>query len=118
MRVPHTEKLSPTIHVTFNPAHPYDIRPLPNGAEEIVFATFPAQFQLTVSYLYFHPIDYRQINLPIYSDEGKARVITVLPQQQLPRWITATGLVLITIGFFTVIYLLFLLGRWGWSFWA
>jgi hypothetical protein len=88
------------------------VEKLENNTEEIFFATLPAKFQVTVSYLYFPPIVVGQINAPIYSDEGPARGISVLPQQQWPWWWLAILWLLIAVGLVTVCYGLWMLARW------
>ena len=60
--------------------------------------------QVTVSYLYFPPLLYHQINLPITSNEGMARVINMLPTPQLPRWRLAVWWVLAFVGVITSLY--------------
>jgi hypothetical protein len=81
------------------------------GRKKILFAALPAQFQVTISYLYFPPIVFGQINAPIYCDEGSARQINVLPQPQRPRWVLAILWGLIVIGVIAVVYALFELVR-------
>jgi hypothetical protein len=112
VRVPHRGPLgAANIHVSIEPHLAHTIQLLPNGTDEILFPALPAQFQITISYLYFPPIVFSQINAPIYSDEGLARVINVLPQQQLPRWMLVAFWALFLIGAVAIPYALFELVR-------
>jgi hypothetical protein len=112
VHVPHRGMLNAAnIHVSIEPHLAHTIQVLPNGTEEILFPALPAQFQVTVSYLYFPPLVFSQINAPIYSDEGPARVINVLPQPQWPRWLLAVFWCLVFIGAVAVVYALFELVR-------
>jgi hypothetical protein len=101
------------IHVSIDPPLAHTVQTLSNNTDEILFPTLPAKFQVTVSYLYFPPIVFNQINAQIYSDEGPARVINVLPQEQWPRWVLAVLWTLILVGVIGVCYVLFIaLERW------
>jgi hypothetical protein len=115
VHVPHNGLLSANnIHVSIDPPSvPHKIQTLPNNTEEILFPTLPPKFQVTVSYLYFPPLLASQINSLIYSDEGQARIITVLPQVQPPRWFMAILWLLLAIGVVTVCYGLWALARWA-----
>jgi hypothetical protein len=112
VHVPHRGMLNAAnIHISIDPDLAHKVQTLPNGTEEILFAALPAQFQVTISYLYFPPIVFGQINAPIYCDEGSARQINVLPQPQRPRWVLAILWGLIVIGVIAVVYALFELVR-------
>jgi hypothetical protein len=112
VHVPHRGMLNAAnIHISIDPDLAHKVQTLPNGTEEILFAALPAQFQVTISYLYFPPIVFGQINAPIYCDEGSARQINVLPQPQRPRWVLAMLWGLIVIGVIAVVYALFELVR-------
>jgi hypothetical protein len=108
VHVPHRGMLNAAnIHISIDPHLAHKVQGLPNGTEEILFPVLPPQFQVTVSYLYFPPLVFSQINAPIYSDEGPARVINVLPQAQWPRWLLAVLWGLVFIGAVAVVYALF-----------
>ncbi|MFQ5956046.1 MAG: hypothetical protein ACE5JZ_13355, partial [Kiloniellales bacterium] len=62
------------------------VEDLPGGGKEIVIPTLVPNEQVTISYLYFPPVTWNQINDQIKSDEGLAKVLQVLPTQQYPRW--------------------------------
>lgn len=94
------------------PAVQYQVVDLPNGGKELVFPVIVPQKQITVSYLYFPPIVWDQINTHLESDEGPMKVITVLPTAQLPKLQLNTVRVLIFLGLVTAVYLIYLIGRW------
>jgi hypothetical protein len=76
------------------------------GGSEIVFPTLVPEEQVTITYLYFPPIIWNQINSYVRSDEGLAQFINVLPTPQLSRWLQRTLWVLLFVGTVTTIYLL------------
>jgi hypothetical protein len=109
VHVPHRMLLNANnIHVSTYPAIHYEIKPLKNNTEEIFFPTMPAKFQVTIFYLYFPPILFNQIHAPIYFDQGTAREIRVMPQQQFPRWVLFMLWGLVIIGAGTI-------GAWLWE---
>jgi hypothetical protein len=77
---------------------------LPGGGEEVVFPILASGQQITITYLYFPPVTYQQVNLPIYSDEGTARVLNVLPTPQPPKWALRLAFALLIVGAITTIY--------------
>lgn len=87
----------------------YQVLNLPNGGREILFPAVVPQKQITISYLYFPPVTWNQINTHVESDEGPVKVITVLPQPQYPRWFINTLRLLVYIGAVTTLYLIYLL---------
>jgi hypothetical protein len=54
--------------------------------DEIVFPLLGPGEQVTVTYLYFPPRTYHDINNGIRSDEGPARAVPMQLQQQFPKW--------------------------------
>lgn len=113
VRIPHTGPLAAAnIHVSVLPQALYDVRPLPTGGEELHFAVVAPGQTLTISYLYYPPIVWNQINQAVMSDEGPARVLRVLPTPQFPRWALALLWGLIGIGALTCVYFLFQFGNW------
>lgn len=72
---------------------------------EIVLPNMVPGEQVTVSYVYFPPLTYNQVNTYVKSDEGAARRIEVIPQVRYSKWITMPMLVFMLIGVITVIYL-------------
>jgi len=92
----------------------YQVNPLSAGGFEIVFPTLVPNEQITVTYLYYPPVTWNQINTYTKSDQGMARVITVLPTPALPVWVQRIGTLVLFIGTVATLYLLYLLGRWVW----
>ena len=105
VRLPHRLALAPPLNFSILPQTAFTRTPLTGGGEEIMFPVLVPGQQVTVSYLYFPPLTYLQINAPISSDEGMARVLNVLPTPQLPRWRRAIWWVLAFVGAVTLLYL-------------
>jgi hypothetical protein len=112
VRLPHNFALKPPLNFSVHPPTAFTRTPLAGGGEEITFPVLVPGQQVTVSYLYFPPLLVGQINMPISSDEGMARVLNVLPTPQLPRWRLVIVWVLMFIGVVALIYLLVELGLW------
>ncbi len=85
---------------------------LPGGGQEILIPTLVPGEQVTVAYLYFPPLIFTQINSYTKSDDGFAKIITVLPTPQWPRWAQLLVWVLLVIGVGAIAYVLvYLIGR-------
>lgn len=80
---------------------------LPDGGSDIVIPTLVPGEQITVSYLYYPPTTWRDINTSVKSDEGFAKVLNVLPMVQFPKWFNAIMAALILVGLSTLLYLIF-----------
>jgi len=88
------------------PAVQHRVEALPNGGgREIVIPTLVPGQQIIVSYLYFPPLTFQQINAGIHSDEGFARAIPVLLQRVYPIWFNRTLVALVLIGIGSVVYI-------------
>lgn len=87
----------------------YEVTSLPNGGKEIIFPILVPNEQITISYLYFAPTTYSEINTYVKSDEGLARVIDVIPTPSMATWLKNLLYVLLFIGLSTVIYLCIIL---------
>ena len=98
----------PDFHI--NPSVQHRVDNLQSGGKEIVFPMLVPLEQVTVSYLYFTAMVPSQIHTHIKSDEGFAKVITVLPTPQLPRWVKAIIYTVLFIGATAIIYFLLVLG--------
>jgi hypothetical protein len=84
VRVPHRGSFTTAnIHVYVDPGINYSTQTLPGGEEEILFPLLVSKQQVTISYLYFPPITFHSINLPIRSDEGFA-LAALCPACRLP----------------------------------
>lgn len=92
------------INVTVYPPVQYTIDRNPEGAGEIVFPTLVPKEQVTVSYLYFPPLLWNQINVNTKSDEGFAKIINVIPIPQPNRIVIGCLWVLIFVGASFLIY--------------
>lgn len=89
------------------PAVVHSIETLPDGSKDIVISTLVPGEQITVSYLYFHPVTVDQINAGIKSDQGFSQQISVLLQRQFPRWVNfIVGTLMIT-GLVSILYALY-----------
>ncbi len=92
----------PDFHVL--PDIEYEINDLPGGGREIAFPTLVPNEEVSISYLYFPPVAWNQINGPIKSDEGLAKVLEVLPTQQYPMWFNRLAAGLMLVGLIAVGY--------------
>ena len=114
VRVPHRGALAvANIHVSVDPGVNHQVNTLPGGQEELLFPVLAPKQQVTVSYLYFPPITWSVINLPISSDEGMAKQVTILPTVQLPRWLIVILWTLIAFGIAALAYIFLELYRWA-----
>src|SRR5262245_40701157 len=68
VRVPHRLALAPPLNFSVAPPTDFKRTPLTGGGEEMMFLVLVPGQQVTVSYLYFPPLTWLQINLPISSD--------------------------------------------------
>jgi hypothetical protein len=86
VRVPHQRSLAQAnIHISVQRGVNHTICTAPGGEEEILFPVLGPKQQVTVGYLYFPPVLFAHVNLPISSDEGQAKELRVLPTPQWPR---------------------------------
>ncbi len=65
----------------------HTVQALKGGGKEIIIPRLVPNKQVRVSYLYFPPILYNQINDSVESDEGMADLIQVMPVKQYPAWL-------------------------------
>jgi hypothetical protein len=99
-------------NVTLYPDKDHHIVSLPGGTQELLMPELLPGEEVTIAYLYYPPLMWNQVNTYVKSDEGFAKVITVLPQQQYPRWFNNTAALLMLIGLVTTCYLAVLMARW------
>ncbi len=85
---------------------------LPGGGGEIIIPRLIPDEQITISYLYFPPLLWNQINTNVRSDSGFAKVLHVLPTPQLSKSVIRILWGLIVLGSITLIYLLIKTGIW------
>ena len=94
--------------------HPiaYRLEEVPNSGHDIVIPTVIPNQELSISYLYFPPVTYANVNNGVRCDEGFATPIPVLLQQQYPGWVIYCRAALVIIGIATLFYGLLQLGSW------
>jgi hypothetical protein len=94
------------INVNVFPSTQYTLEKLPDNSTDIVFPTIRPSEEVTVSYLYYSPLTYNQINDSVKSDDGPAKVLHVIHFAPGPRWLINAIRVLSVIGIVTLLYLL------------
>ncbi len=77
--------MSLPLNVRVEPQVDHTISRREDGTGEIVIPVLVPREQVTVSYLYFPPLTWNQINSYTKSDEGFARIINAIPTPQPPR---------------------------------
>lgn len=87
----------------------YTVRSLPGGQKEIVIPTLIPTKEITISYLYFPPLLWNQINTHVETDTGPVQVIRVLPTAQPPQWAIIVSWSLIVYGFIALLYTIWVL---------
>lgn len=119
VRVPHNPIPDNVLvpHISVNHDAAYKTESLPGGGNQLVFATLVPREQVTISYLYFPPLTFNLINGPVRSDEGMAKVITVLPQEQYPKWVQLLSALLLLVGAITLLYVGVEFAKWAYSRW-
>lgn len=75
-----------------------------NGSAEIIIPTLVPGEQISISYLYFPPLTWNQINSHCKCDEMAAKYINVIPAMQLNRLQLTTIWGLMFIGASSIIY--------------
>jgi len=93
------------------PAISHEIRKVSDVGDEIFIPVLVPGEQITISYLYWPPVTYAQVNTYVKSDDGFAKVLRVIPTPQSPKWLLATIWALVTLGAITALYFLVLLVR-------
>ena len=92
------------------PAVEYQVKDVPNSGADIVIPKLVPGQHLTISYLYFPPVTYADVNAGVRSDEGFATQIPVLLQPEHPKWRRVVERMLIFLGMVSLIYALFEIG--------
>ena len=80
---------------------------LERGSVDLVVPNLVGGSQFIVTYLYYPPLVYSQINTSTECDEGLARVLETLIAPRLPKWQRAILWMLAVLGACTSLYLLF-----------
>ena len=102
----HNVRISHSVLPSFNvfPSVKYDLEVLQDGVTDIVLPVLIPGEEVTISYLYFPPVTWENVNGPVKSDEGFAKVMRVLPTVQYPRWLNTLAAVLMFVGMVSLIY--------------
>jgi len=99
------------------PAADFEEKRLKGGGVELLFPTLVPSEQITVTYLYYPPVFWQNVNSYTKSDEGFAKVLSVLPAPQPPQWVVRSVRFLVVVGSATVLYALAELGLLIWRRW-
>lgn len=99
-------------NIQLYPLVPHTIERTEGGGAELVIPKLVPGEQIAISYLYFPPVLWSQIHSYIKSDEGFAKVLSVLPTPQLPKWAISALWILVFVGAVSLVYLLVDLIRW------
>jgi len=91
------------------PSHLHSVEPLNENEKDIVISKLVPGEQITISYLYMPPLTVTQVISGIKSDEGFAKILTVLPTQQFPKWVNLLILILMCFGLISILYFLVIL---------
>jgi hypothetical protein len=83
---------------TVYPPIQYNVEQNPKGASEIVIPILVPKEQVTISYIYFPPLIWNQINVNTKSDEGYAKIIKVIPMPHPNKAVLAGVWTLMFIG--------------------
>lgn len=86
------------VNFTVYPSIEYTTVHLPGGGTDLVFPKLVPGQQVTVTYLYFPPLFVADINTGCRSDEGFAKIISILWAPQQPLWQRAIAFGLMAAG--------------------
>ena len=105
-------RLSHSCLPNFNilPPVKHQVEDVPNTGQDILIPTIVPGEEITISYLYFPPFTHDRINAGVKFDEGFAKPIPVLLQQQYPHWLRYIALGLMLTGVSALAYVLYELG--------
>lgn len=82
----------------------HTILPGPGSADEILIPTLVPNEQVSISYLYFPPLTFNQVNAYTKSDEGLAQIINVIPTPRPSKIVVGVLWALVFVGASTVSY--------------
>lgn len=94
--------LPPNIQIS--PPVKYTVEENPEGGAEITFPIIVPKEQVTISYLYFPPVTWNQVNAYTKSDDGFANILNVIPMPQPSKLVIAMVWSLMFIGVSVIIY--------------
>ncbi|GAO36660.1 hypothetical protein SCT_2070 [Sulfuricella sp. T08] len=86
----------------------YTVLESSNGSAEILIPTLVPSEQVSISYLYFPPLTWSQVNAYTKSDEGMANIINAIPTPQPSKFVVLLIGLLMFLGASTLVYWLFL----------
>ena len=109
VRIGHSAKVR--LYV-LEPQVQHEMKDAPNGGWEIIIPALVPNEQVLISYLYFPPVIWRQVNTYTKSDEGSARYLNVLPTPQPPRWLLIGFLAFFYLGIASTMYALISAIQW------
>jgi len=89
----------------------YEEKEAPGGGKNIIFPKLVSKETVTISYLYYPPVTYQQVNSQVTHDEGLAKQIPVLIAKQYPKWQLSIFGFLFLLGIVAFIYLIIWLIR-------
>lgn len=78
-----------------------------NNGKEILIPKLVGKEQITISYLYFPPITYKEINAYIKSDSGFAKEIDTILLPKVSKWKIRVVCFLMMMGCASIIYLIY-----------
>ena len=90
----------------------YETNDLPGGGKEILIPRLAPQKQITITYLYFPPLTWQQINTQTAVDDGAAKIVNVLPTVQPPAGVRYVLWFLVGYGLLALLYSLYALALW------
>jgi hypothetical protein len=97
------------------PTIDYKIVDMPDGSKEIQIPQLVPDEQITISYLYFPPITWDQINKYTKFDEGFAEIIRVFPTPQMQPWKANSLSAILLVGLVSSLYLIVKAFIWAWT---
>ncbi|MHB1516437.1 MAG: hypothetical protein ACYCVY_12185 [Acidiferrobacteraceae bacterium] len=106
-KVAHNVRLTHRVlppDVTIYPPIQYSVETSPAGYSDIVIPVLVPSEQITISYLYFPPITWEQINVNTKSDEGFAKIIQAIPTPQASKKMILAFVMLMFVGASVLMY--------------
>jgi len=92
----------------------YDVLTQPGRHQEIVFPSLVPKKQITLTYIYFPPTQWGEVNTYLETDDGPIKVLNVLPTVQSPKWMSVAVWALCGVGIVSLLYAAYTLARaWG-----
>ncbi len=82
----------------------YSVIESPSGSAEILIPTLVPGEEVSVSYLYFPPLTWNQVNAYTKSDEGFAKIINAIPTPQPSKFVVLIIWLLMFLGASTLTY--------------